>query len=130
MTTYLGQPCPIITPLVVRHSGKKGTNVDTYRANLSAAAWPGQGHNVLHDQLHSLLQAIMKVGGMLSTKEPATFLLGKVGNPHITPYVNHVARKNKGNSRSQHAIVSDIHAMNFPAGTQSINDSGYSKFLR
>ena len=57
-------------------------------------------------------------------KEAANFLLGKVGNPHLTSYVNHVARKNNGNRRVQHAIVPDIHAMNFPAGKQGINDSG------
>jgi hypothetical protein len=50
-----------------------------------------------------------------------------VGDPHITPYVNHVARKNNGNRRAQHAIVPDIHALNFPAGKQSINDSGSSR---
>ena len=61
MTTYLGQPCPIIAPLVGRYFGKKGTKVNKYEANLAATALPGQGHNVLHNQLQSLLQAIMKV---------------------------------------------------------------------
>ena len=56
----------------------------------------------------------MKVGGILSEKEAATFLLGKVGNPHITPYVNHVARNDNGNRRAQHMIVSGIHVMHFP----------------
>ena len=69
----------------------------------------------------------MKVGGILSEKEATNFLLGKVGDPHITSYVNHVARKKNGNRRAQHAIVPDIHAMNFPAGKQSINDSGSSR---
>ena len=82
---------------------------------------------VLHNQLQSLIQAIMKVGGILSEKEAANFLLGKVGDPHITSYVNHIARSNNGNRRAQHAIVPDIHAMNFPAGKQSINDSGSSR---
>ena len=41
MTTYLVQPCPIIAPLVVRYSGKKGANVDKYRANLTATVLLG-----------------------------------------------------------------------------------------
>ena len=54
-------------------------------------------------------------------KEADNFLLGKVGDPHITSYVNHVARKNNGNRRAQHVLVPDIHTMNFPTGKQSIN---------
>ena len=81
----------------------------------------------MHNKLQSLLQIIMKVGGILSEKESANFLLGKVGNPYITLYVNHVARKNNGNRRAKHAIVPDIHAINFPAGKQSINDRGSSR---
>ena len=60
-------------------------------------------------------------------KEAANFLLGKVGDPHITSYVNHVARKNNVNRKAQHAIVPDIHEMIFPAGKQSITDSGASR---
>ena len=70
-----------------------------------------------------------KWGGILSEKEASNFLLGKVGDPHIMSYVNHVARKNNGNRRAQHAIVPDIHAMNFPAGKQRINDSGSSRVV-
>ena len=44
-----------------------------------------------------------------------------------TTHVNHIARKNNGNIRAQYAIVPDIHAMNFPAGKQSINDNGSSR---
>ena len=50
-----------------------------------------------------------------------------MGDPHITSYVNHIARKNKGNRRAQHVIVPNIHAMNFPADKQIINDSGSSR---
>ena len=69
----------------------------------------------------------MKVGGILSEKEAANFLLGNAGDPHITSYVNHIPRKNNGNRRAQHAIVPNIHALIFPAGKQSINDSGSSR---
>ena len=41
MTTYLGQPCPIITPLAGRCFGKKGAKVDKYGANLATTALPG-----------------------------------------------------------------------------------------
>ena len=40
-TTYLGQPCPIIAPLVGRYFGKKGDKVNNYGANLATAALPG-----------------------------------------------------------------------------------------
>ena len=46
MTTYLGQPCPIIAPLVGRHFRKKDTKANRYGSNLAAAALPGQGHGV------------------------------------------------------------------------------------
>ena len=42
----------------------------------------------------------MKLGGILSEKEAVKFLLGKVREPHITSYVNHVARQNNGNRRA------------------------------
>ena len=127
MTTYLGHPCLITAQLVGRYRGKKGAKVDKYGANLAAAVLPGQGHSVLHNQLQTLLQAIMKPEGILPDKEAAKFLLGKVGEPHITLYVNHVTRQNNGNRRDHHAIVPDLHAMNFPVGKQSINDSDSSR---
>ena len=68
----------------------------------------------------------MKVGRILLEKEAADFLPGKVGDPHNTSYMNHVPRKNSDNRRAQRVIVPDIHAMNFPAGKQSINNSGSS----
>ena len=58
----------------------------------------------------------MQVEGILPKKDTGNFLLGKVGNPHIMSYVNHVARKNNVNRKAQHAIVPDIHERNFPAG--------------
>jgi hypothetical protein len=46
MTTarYLGQPCPIIAPLVGRNSSKNGTKLNEYGANLASEQLPGQGH--------------------------------------------------------------------------------------
>ena len=63
-------------------------------------------------------------------KEAANFLLGEVDDPHIALYVNHVERKNNSNRRVQHVIMPEIHAMNFPAGKQSTNDSVSSKGIR
>ena len=60
-------------------------------------------------------------------KEAANFLLGKVGEPHISVYVNHVARQNNGNRKAKHAIVPDIHTLHFPAGRQRVNDSGSTR---
>ena len=57
----------------------------------------------------------MKLGGVHSEEEAVNFLLGKVGEPNITSYVNHVARE--ANLRKDaHAIVANIHARNFPVG--------------
>ena len=123
LTTYLGQPCPVMAPIVGRFFGKKGERVDEYGANLAAAALPGQGHSTLHNELQSLMQSIMKVAGVHSEKEAANFLLEKVGEPHITSYINHIARTD-GNRRAMHAIIPDLHATNFPVGKQRVNDSG------
>ena len=58
----------------------------------------------------------MKLGEILSEKQAANFLLGKVCKPHITSYVNHVTKQHHGKRRATHAIVPDIPAMNFSAG--------------
>ena len=68
----------------------------------------------------------MKAGDIHWEKEAANFLLGKVGEPHITSYVNHVSR-GTGMRRAQFAVIPDIHASNFPVGRQSVNDSGSSR---
>ena len=123
IASYLGQPCPMMAPLVGRFFGKKGEQVDKHGANLAAASLPGEGHSTLHNQLQALTQSILKVGGVRSEKEAVNFLLGKVGEPHINSYINHVARRD-GNRRAMHAIIPDIHATNFPVGKQRVNDSG------
>ena len=55
MATYLGQPCPIMAPVVGRYFGKSGAQVDKYGANLAVASLSGQGHSALHNQIQSLL---------------------------------------------------------------------------
>ena len=115
IATFLGQPCPEILPVVGRFFGKNGAQVDTYGANLAVASLPGQGHRVLHNKLQSIVQAMMKLDGINSEKEAVNFLLGKVSEPHIFSYANHVARE--ANLRKDaHAIVANIHAQNFPVG--------------
>ena len=49
--TYLGMPCPVMTPAVGRFFGKNGDKLDKFGANLGAASLPGQGHQVLHNLL-------------------------------------------------------------------------------
>ncbi len=53
MTTarYLGQPRPIIAPLVGRYFGNKGTKLNEHGANLASGPLPGRGHSALHNQL-------------------------------------------------------------------------------
>jgi hypothetical protein len=44
MTTYLGQPCPIIAPLIGRYFENGVVEVDKCGSNLVAALLLGQGH--------------------------------------------------------------------------------------
>ena len=37
VATYLGQPCPLMAPLVRKFFGKSGSQLDKYGANLAAA---------------------------------------------------------------------------------------------
>ena len=122
-TTYLGQPCPYMAPLVGRYFGRNGQKLDQFGANLAAAALPGQGHRTTHNKIQSILQSMMKLGGIHSEKEAANFLMDKVGDPHITSYINHLS-SHRDVRKAPHAVVPDIHATNFPAGRQTINDSG------
>ena len=122
-TTYLGQACPLMAPVVGRYFGKNGDVLDKYGANLASASLPGAGHRALHNKLQSILQAMMRLGGIYSEKEAANFLLDKIGEPYITRYVNHVA-SHPNIRKSPLAIVPDLHATNFPAGHQRVNDSG------
>ena len=65
----------------------------------------------------------MKLGGISSQKEAVNFFFDKVGEPHITSYINHLSyRPNIFNA--PHVIIPDIHAHNFPGGKQCVNDSG------
>ena len=90
--TYLGQPCLVIAPLVGRYFRKRGQVLDKYGANLTMAALQGQGNIILHNKLQSILQAMMKLGGVLSEKEAVNYMLDKVGDPCIiTAYVNHIS---------------------------------------
>ena len=82
--TYLGQECPVFGPLAGRYFGHKATKLDKYGANLAAAPLLGQGHRVLHNNLQSMVQAMMKVGGIYAEREAGNFLLGKVDEPWIT----------------------------------------------
>ena len=73
--------------------GKKGEKPDKYGANLSSVALLGKGHCVLHNNLQSIVVSIMKqCGGIPAVMEAANFLLGKVGEPYISAYTNHVSQ--------------------------------------
>ena len=61
IASYLGQPCPIMAPLVGWFFGKKGEQGNKHGANLAAASLPGEGHSTLHNQLQALTQSILKV---------------------------------------------------------------------
>ena len=65
---------------------------------------------------------MMKLGGIHSGKEVVNFLLHKVGDLHITSYVDHVARQTN-TRKATHTIVQDIHTRNFPAGCYMVHNS-------
>ena len=123
MATFLGEPCPAVALAVGRFFGKNGARVDKDGANLASAVLPGQGHRVLHNKLQSIVQAMMNLGGVHLEKEAVNFLLGKVGKPHITSYVNHAVCEANPQSAA-HAIVPDIHAQNFHVERQTVDDTG------
>eukprot|EP00956_Cyclotella_meneghiniana_P022482 scaffold42663_cov56-Cyclotella_meneghiniana.AAC.2 len=127
VATYLGQPDPIIS-LAGRFFGKKGQQLDPHGANLASASLPGGGFRTIHNIVQSLTQSMMKVAGIHSEKEAVKFLLGKVPDPWMTHYVDHISSSHTSARNSPHAIVPDIlaHAHEYPAGRQRINDSGAS----
>jgi len=64
----------------------------------------------------------MKLGGIYAVKEAVIFHIDKVGYPNSNRYINHIS-SSPNYRTAQHAIIHDIHAFNFPAGRQTINDS-------
>ena len=66
---------------------------------------------------------MMKLGGILSQAEAVNFLIGRIGEPHITQYVNHVASHLSARN-APYAIVPDILAHNLPTGHQKLGHSG------
>ena len=122
---YLGQPCPVMAPMVGRYFGKTGQQLDKYGRNLAAANLPGQGHRTLHNAIQDMMVNIMKVAGIQSHTEAANFLNGKIGELYISNYINHISEHTNQRS-ARHAIIPDIHAYNYPSGRQRINDSGAS----
>ena len=69
----------------------------------------------------------MKLGGIALEKEPAGFLLRKLGEPHIMSHINHMVRQNSNNRRARRTITQIIHIMNFSAGNQRINNNGSNR---
>ena len=63
---YVGVACPVVAPMVGRFFGKKGEKLDKFGANLGAISLPGQGHRVVHNLLQSVIQSMMKLGGISS----------------------------------------------------------------
>jgi hypothetical protein len=127
ITTYLGQPCPVMVLVMGRYFGKRGEQLDWYGTNLAASSLPGHRHRSLHIKLQSITQAMMKLGGIHSVAEAVNlavnFLVGRIGHPCITSYVNHVIIHPNA-QKAPHVIVPDLHAFNFPKGGQQVNDSG------
>jgi hypothetical protein len=99
-----------------------GNNSTKYRANLSAATLPGQGQSMLHRNLQTIIQSMMKLGGIQSVSGAVNILLDKVREPYITSYIKHVSNHPTAR-KAPYAIVSDIHSFNLPIGRQRVIDS-------
>ena len=123
IATYLGQPDPNLAALVGRFFGKKGDKLDEYGANLASACLPGAGFRIIHNKQQDLIVSMMKLAGIHSVKEAINFLQGKVGDPFMKRYAEHLTSQ-EGRRNAPHAIIPDIHAINYPAGKQTVNDSG------
>ena len=89
--THLGQASPAIHSYVGGFFGKRGERVDKYGANLASAALPGNGFRLLHNTIQRLLQSMMRLCGITCEREAVNFLFGKVPEPYITSYGNHMA---------------------------------------
>ena len=112
-----------MAPLVGRYFGKNGKQVDEFGMNLVAAPLPGQGWRTLHRTIQHLVTDMMKMGGIFAVREAANFLSGKVSEPHMKAYTDHLLRCVTVRS-SPYAIVPDVHTFNFPTGRQRVRDSG------
>jgi hypothetical protein len=70
IATYLGQPCPLMALVTGHYFGKCGNKqLDWYGANLAAASLHGHRHCSLHNNLQSITEAILKLGGIHSAAE-------------------------------------------------------------
>ena len=66
----------------------------------------------------------MKLCGLLAVTEAANFLLiGKMEEPYIGDYINHVSQYPNPKT-AKHAIVPDIHTIDYPTDRPVVNDSG------
>jgi len=66
---------------------------------------------------------MMKLGGIHAEKEAVNFIMDKGGEPHITSYINHVTAHNSA-KKAKYTIIPELHASNFPAGKQTVNNGG------
>ena len=71
---------------------------------------------MLHNLLQSIVQSMMKLGGIRSEKEAANFLLDKIGDPYISRYVHHISTLANTRKQKTFAIVPDMHTVNFLLG--------------
>lgn len=69
ITVYLGQPCPLVSPLAGRYFGRHGTIINEYGANISSAPLPGQRWRTIHNRIEALTQNMMKLGGIFADRQ-------------------------------------------------------------
>ena len=97
---YLGQPRPLVAPLVGIYFGSDGTQIDEYGANLVSVALSGIGWKALDDNLESTLQHMMKLGGIHTQRQATNFMLCKVDDPYISRYIKALAKITRKRTRN------------------------------
>jgi hypothetical protein len=55
IATYLGQPCPLMAPVMGCYFGKRGKQLNWSCVNLAAASLPGHRHHSLNNKLQNHL---------------------------------------------------------------------------
>ena len=67
---------------------------------------------MLHNNIQTMIQSLMKFGGVSSKEEAVNFLIRQVGDPHITNYVDYVTSHPSAHN-AHHIIVTDIMVHNY-----------------
>jgi hypothetical protein len=114
----MGQKWPAARPFIGGFFGKNGRQLDAYGHNLASAPLPGAGFRILHDNVKSLMQSVMREAGFLTDVEAYNLFHGKIPSPFIEEYSTAVNRERgdrRHGSDRRICIVPDLICHNFPS---------------